>query len=169
MAKVQSHQGWSWILLVMFLVLSILDIRFGFLGFICMGTPIYHAIRGRGKIHCSKYCPRGSLLGKFLQRLSFENEMPSFMKGKKTKNLLLGLMLLMFSISIYHAGFDIQAISFAIFRLMTVSLVLGVFMGIIYKPRSWCIVCPMGHATGLIRDFQKANTQGKQTNRDHAA
>lgn len=169
MVKTKSHQGWSWILLVMFLLLSILDIRFGFLGFICMGAPIYHALRGKGKIHCSKYCPRGSLLGKFLQRLSLENELPAFMKGKKAKNILLGLMLSMFSLSLYHAGFDSRAVGFAIFRLMTVSLVFGVIMGIIYKPRSWCIVCPMGHATGLIRDFQSQNSKTKKINQSRTA
>ncbi|AOT71350.1 4Fe-4S ferredoxin [Geosporobacter ferrireducens] len=169
MAKIKSHQGWSWILLIMFLLLSILDIRFGLLGFICMSAPIYHALRGKGKIHCSKYCPRGSLLGKFLQRLSFENELPLFMKGKKAKNTLLGLMLFMFSLSLYHAGFDSRAIGFAVFRLMTVSLIFGMIMGIIYKPRSWCIVCPMGHATGLIRDFQNQNNREKKANQNQVA
>ncbi len=169
MAKIKSHQGWSWILLITFLLLSILDIRFGLLGFICMSAPIYHALRGKGKIHCSKYCPRGSLLGKFLQRLSFENELPLFMKGKKAKNTLLGLMLFMFSLSLYHAGFDSRAIGFAVFRLMTVSLIFGMIMGIIYKPRSWCIVCPMGHATGLIRDFQNQNNREKKANQNQVA
>lgn len=169
MTKIKSYQGWSWILLIMFLLLSILDVRFGFLGFICMGAPIYHALRGKGKIHCSKYCPRGSLLGRFLQRISLQNELPLWMRGKKAKNSLLGLMLVMFSISLYHAGLDSKAIGFAIFRLMTVSLIFGIIMGIIYKPRSWCIVCPMGHATGLIRDVQNQNHQVKKTNQRQSA
>ena len=169
MAKIKSHQGWSWIFLIMFLLFSIFDIRFGFLGIICMIAPIYHALRGKGKIHCSKYCPRGSLLGKFLERLSFENDLPLLMKGKKAKNTLLGLMFFMFTLSLYHAGFDVKAIGFAIFRLMTVSLIFGIIMGIIYKPRSWCVVCPMGHATGLIRDSQNLKSKKRQTNQDQVA
>jgi hypothetical protein len=32
-------------------------------------------------------------------------------------------------------------------------------MGVFFKPRSWCQVCPMGHATGLIADIKKAPKQ----------
>jgi len=143
--------------MILFILLSILDIRFGLLGFLCIGTPIYHALRGRGKIHCSKYCPRGSLLGKFLQEISFDNNLPGSLKTKTFKNVLLFLMLVMFSISIYHglqAPNVWKAISFGVFRLMMSSLALGVLMGIIFKPRSWCQVCPMGHGTALIKNFQ---------------
>lgn len=148
--KQNSHMKWSWILLITFLLLSILDIRFGVLGFICMGAPIYHALRGRGKVHCAKYCPRGSFLGRFLEQISLNNNLPKGMSTKKFKNLLLILMIVMFSISLYHAGFDYRRIAFSVFRFMSVSLVIGIIVGVIFKPRSWCVICPMGHATGLI-------------------
>ncbi|MBF8984152.1 4Fe-4S ferredoxin [Lutibacter sp. B2] len=157
MVAKKSHQKWAWIFMVLFIILSIVDIRFGWLGFICMGAPIYHAVRGRGKIHCSKYCPRGSLLGKFLKDISMDNNLPKSLKTKTVKNGLLALMMTMFTISLYH-GFHAEnvfrAIGFGVFRLMTASLALGVIMGIVFKPRSWCQVCPMGHATGLIKDVQ---------------
>ena len=143
--------------MILFIALSIVDIRFGFLGFACIGAPIYHAIRGRGKIHCSKYCPRGSLLGRFLQEISFQNNLPKKIKTKTVKNSLLALMVVMFAISMYHglnAPNAIKAIGFGVFRLMMSSLVVGIVMGVIYKPRSWCQVCPMGHGTALINESQ---------------
>lgn len=148
--KNKSHMKWSWIFMVLFLTLSIVDFRFGILGFICMGAPIYHALRGRGKIHCSKYCPRGSLLGVFLKNLSLNRTMPRFMLKKWFKNGLLILMLSVFSFAMYHTGGDPSKIAFAMFRFMTTSLILGILMGIVFKPRSWCAVCPMGHGTVLI-------------------
>ncbi|KXG74287.1 4Fe-4S binding protein [Thermotalea metallivorans] len=157
MSGSKSHQSWSWILMVLFITLSIVDIRFGLLGFICMGAPIYHAFRGRGKIHCSKYCPRGSILGKFLQNISMAHNLPKSLKGKNVKNGLLILMMTMFGISLYHAfqaSNVIKAVGFGLFRLMMASLALGVIMGVIFKPRSWCQVCPMGYATGLIKEAQ---------------
>lgn len=173
MTKVKSHQSWSWILMVLFITLSIVDIRFGLLGFICIGTPIYHALRGRGKIHCSKYCPRGSILGKFLQSISLAYNAPKFLKSKYLKNGLLLLMMTMFSISLYHAFQQpniIKAVGFGVFRLMTASLALGVIMGIIYKPRTWCQVCPMGHATGLIKEAQdKGKNEHKESLSNHKA
>ncbi len=91
MKKRKSHMKWSWIIMISFIVLSILDIRFGFLGFLCITVPLYHAIRGRGKIHCSHYCPRGSLLGNFLKHISLDNNMPSYLRSKKSKEYTIRL------------------------------------------------------------------------------
>ncbi|MEL7597032.1 MAG: 4Fe-4S binding protein [Clostridiaceae bacterium] len=146
----KSYQKWSWIFMILFIGLSIIDIRFGLLGFICMGVPIYHALRGRGKIHCSHYCPRGSLLGNFLKNVSLQNNLPKWIKIKTAKKVLLTWMMVMFTISLINAGPNINRIALAIFRLMTSSLALGVIMGIIFKPRTWCQVCPMGYGTELI-------------------
>ncbi|WP_026895430.1 4Fe-4S binding protein [Clostridiisalibacter paucivorans] len=150
----KSHMSWSWIFMILFLTLSILDFRFGILGFLCMGAPLYHAIRGRGKIHCAKYCPRGSLLGNFLKSISLNNNLPKGMTKKAFKNGLLIFMITVFSISLIHAGPNFDKIAFSMFRFMTVSLIMGIILGVVFKPRSWCVVCPMGHATGLIKKMK---------------
>ncbi len=149
--KKKSYLNWSWIFMIAFIVLSILDMRFGLLGLICMTVPIYHALRGRGKIHCSHYCPRGSLLGNFLKNMSLGNNLPPYIKQKNIKNILLGFMLAMFSISLVRAGLNLDRIALAVFRMMMSSLAIGIIMGIVYKPRSWCQICPMGYATGLLK------------------
>lgn len=148
--KNHSHMKWAWSIMIAFLTLGIFDFRFGILGFACMGAPLYHAARGRGKVHCQKYCPRGSLLGRMLESVSMKKQLPKFMATKKFKNGLLTLMLTVFSISMYHAGWNFRHISFAMFRFMSMSLVIGIVMGIFFKPRSWCVVCPMGHGTVLL-------------------
>ncbi|MCT4563257.1 MAG: 4Fe-4S binding protein [Maledivibacter sp.] len=160
--KAKSHMKWSWIFMVLFIVLSIADIRFGVLGFICMTVPMYHAIKGRGKVHCSHYCPRGSLLGNFLKNISLQNNLPKKLRGKSVKNVLLVLMMTMFSISLIHAGPNFSKVAFAVFRLMMASLALGIVMGVIFKPRSWCQVCPMGYATGLIRNAKNKKENNKK-------
>ena len=157
--KHKSHQSWSWIIIISIFILSVYNVYFGLFGIVCMTMPIYHALRGRGKIHCSAYCPRGSFLGKFLEKLSMQNNLPKFMKTKKFKNALLTLMVVMLSLSIIHSGGQIDKIAFALFRFMFASFVVGVLMGVFFKPRSWCQVCPMGHATGLITDIKKAPKQ----------
>ncbi|RKD27202.1 4Fe-4S binding domain-containing protein [Caminicella sporogenes DSM 14501] len=159
MPKVKSHMKWSWILMVIFMILSIIDVRFGVLGFICMIFPMYQAIRGRGKIHCSHYCPRGSLLGNFLKYISLDYNLPKSIRSKTAKNILLTLMMVVFSISLFKAGFNVKRIGLAVFRFMAVSSIISVIMGIFFKPRSWCQVCPMGHATGLIKQSMDKNTK----------
>lgn len=146
----KSHMEWAWVLIIGFFVLGIVNIYFGLLGLLCMTTPMFHAFRGKGKIHCSHYCPRGSIFGKFLPNFSRDKKLPDFMRTKWFKNVLLGLMITMLTIAMIHAHGNPQKIAFALFRFMSVSFAVGVLMGIFFKPRSWCQVCPMAHATGII-------------------
>lgn len=149
----KSIQSWSWILFIIFLALSIINYKFGLLGILCMSSPLYHAIKGNGKIHCSHYCPRGSLLGKFLSSISLNNKLPNWMRSGIFKNIILTTMLVMLSISMYHAnhgGFNLLKTGFALFRFMIASSLVAIIMGIFFKPRSWCQICPMGHSTALI-------------------
>ena len=148
--KNKSHMQWSWLIMVTFLILGVLDFRFGILGFACMGAPIYHALRGRGKIHCRSYCPRGSILAKWLPYVSLNKNMPKFMTSKAFKYGLLALMVAVFSYSLSHANWEFNKIAFRVFRFMVMSLAVGIVTGMLFKPRSWCVVCPMGTATGLI-------------------
>lgn len=156
--KRKSHMGWSWIIIITFFVLGILDIRFGILGMVCMGAPLYHALRGRGKIHCSKYCPRGSFLGKFLSKISLGHTLPSWLRTPKAKNILLALMMTVFvsvmSYAILSHGFHFAVIAKVFYRFMLMSFIVGIVIGVFFKPRSWCQVCPMGHGTSLIKQAQ---------------
>lgn len=117
----------------------------------CTNVSCLRGGRG-GKVHCAKYCPRGSLLGRLLENVSMQNKLPKFMTKKNFKHGLLAVMLIVFfSISMYHAGWNFYKIAFSMFRFMTMSLAIGIIMGIVFKPRSWCTVCPMGTGTGLIQ------------------
>lgn len=146
--------SWSWIFIVVFFSLGIIDIRFGILGLLCMSIPIYLVLRGGGKVHCVKYCPRGSMLGKFLDKISLNNNLPKYINNKKVKNIMLAWMILMFSISLFMAKGDFTKTALAIFRMMAMSTTVSVLMGVVFKPRSWCAICPMGYATGLIEKSQ---------------
>ena len=155
----KSIMSWSWIFMVLFFTLSIVDIRFGILGLLCMLTPLYLAIRGGGRVHCAQYCPRGSMFSVFLVKISFKNNLPKKFSSKLVKNLMLAWMVGMFIISLIIAGGDFTRTSYAILRMMTMSTLVGIIMGVIFKPRSWCVVCPMGYSTGMIEAYQKRKKQ----------
>ena len=146
---------WHWTLIVMFFTLSIFNTWFGLLGIICMGSPIAQALKGNGRIHCTKYCPRGSFLSTFLNKISFRNSLPRFMTTKNFRNSLLILMGLMLSTGMYHAWGDMQKIAFTLFRFMGVSFLFGIMLGIFFKPKAWCSICPMGHASNLITGVKR--------------
>lgn len=166
--SLKSHQEWSWILIIGFFVLSIVNVYFGLLGIICMTMPLFHALKGHGKLHCSHYCPRGSFFGKFLDKISLNKALPKFMRRNWFKNILLALMLGMFTLAMIHSGGDIKKISFAIFRLMFSSFVVGFVMGIFSKPRSWCQVCPMGHGTQLVKNLKEKNNNQQEVEKQYA-
>lgn len=157
--KKKSHLDWSWILMVLFFILSIFNIYFALLGLICMAAPLYHVSKGRGKINCSHYCPRGSLFGKFFPHISMNKSLPLWVRSHWFKNIVLIFMFSVLGYGIYKSGGSIKNISTAVFRLIVMSTVVGTLLGIFFKPRSWCQVCPMGHVTGVISK-KDGNTKG---------
>lgn len=159
--KIKSHMSWSWVIIVSFFVLGVLDIRFGILGLVCMGAPLYHALKGHGKKHCAYYCPRGSFLGKFLEHISLKRPLPKFMTTRAFKNALLVLMLSVFTFAVIHSGGDFRKLAMAFFRFMGMSFIVGILLGVLFKPRSWCVVCPMGHGTQIIKEIQTERSKEK--------
>ena len=152
----KSIVKWSWILLVTFFALSFWDIRFALLGFLCMAAPIGFAIAGKGKVHCSHYCPRGSFLGKFLPFVSLNKTLPGFMSTKWFKNALLVFMFSAFGTCLFRMGLGYENVGRAVFNMMLRSFLVAAVIGIIFMPRSWCKICPMGHAAGIIRNAKKS-------------
>ena len=77
------------------------------------------------------------------------------MRTNYFKLSLFFFMMGMFTVSMIKANGDLYQMGFGIFRLIIVSTVIAVLMGIFTKPRAWCQVCPMGYASGVIRDIKK--------------
>ncbi|MBN1469894.1 MAG: 4Fe-4S binding protein [Fusobacteriaceae bacterium] len=148
--KENSKMSWSWVLMVLFFILSFINVYFALLGLICMLAPLYHTVRGRGKINCSHYCPRGSLFGKFFPYISFNNSLPNWMRSNLFKNLLLIFMFGMMTSGFILSNGSLYKISFTVLRLIIISTGIGIILGIFFKPRAWCQVCPMGHVTSAL-------------------
>jgi hypothetical protein len=146
---------WSWVLILAFFALSFFDVRFALAGFLCMAAPIGFAAIGRGKVHCSHYCPRGSFFGKFLPFISMNKTLPAFMNTRWFKHGLLFFMFSAFGMCLYRMGWGYENVGRAVLSMMLRSFLVGAVIGTVFMPRSWCKICPMGHATGLLRDMQK--------------
>lgn len=145
----------SWSFFIIFFILSIFDVKFALLGLICMVLPLYQSFRGRGKVHCTGYCPRGSFLHNFFSKLSMRKTAPAFVRTSLFKNMVLLFMMGFFTVSIYFAGGDYVKSAMVVLRMVIVSTVVASLMGLIFKPRTWCTVCPMGHLSGAIARYKK--------------
>ncbi len=66
----------------------------------------------------------------------------------------------------WHFAYPMEAepwvaqFAFGFYSLMLTSAILGILTMLLYKPRSWCVYCPMGTMTQLIC---KAKAGGKET------
>lgn len=59
--------------------------------------------------------------------------------------------------TVFHQG--VAQFAFGVYSVMLTSTVLGLVTMVLFKPRSWCVYCPMGTMTQLIC---KAKNRGKE-------
>ncbi len=151
----KSQLHWTWILIIAFFALSFYSFYFGIAAVVCMMMPLYFSIRGMGKVNCSHYCPRGSFLGKFLPKFSFNLTLPAFFRNDKFKHGFFFFMIVVMVVSLISSGGNPEKIGFMFFRMVMITTIAGVIMGVVFTPRSWCQVCPMGHASGQYPILKK--------------
>lgn len=120
-----------WIASLTYLVLGFFNILFSWLGLLCFFIPLLISVVKGTKGYCNRYCGRGQLFGLLGGRfgLSRKKDIPSWMKSK--------------------------AFRYGFYSVMLTSTILGLLTMILYKPRSWCVYCPMGTMTQLICKAKK--------------
>ena len=122
-----------WVVSLTYLILGFFNILFAWLGLFCFFIPlIISAVKGT-KGYCNRYCGRGQLLGLLGGRfgLSRRKDIPKWMKSKG-----------------FHPG--VAQFAFGFYSVMLTSTVLGLITMVLFKPRSWCVYCPMGTMTQLV-------------------
>jgi len=153
---VPSIQNWSFIITILWMVIANIWKPFGLFGFVCMFTPIIIALSGRGKMHCARICPRGSLIGKIGSRINLGLKKPQFMSTKPFKTAVWAIMMGSFIVMlILVIPKGVYATGNAVLIFMEIATVLAILSGILFTPRAWCTYCPMGTTTGRIRRLLK--------------
>lgn len=140
MARLQKIKEYSWIFMILFFGLAIYDIRFGVLGFLCMGGAMAFALSG-SKGYC-KICPRSSLLLK-LKSISQNKVAPPWLFKPQTKYIILAYMMLMAIIGIITAEKTLAGLGFVMLRVLGISGLISIILGVLYKPVTWCTICPI--------------------------
>ena len=135
-----------WIFSLTYLVLGFVNILFAWLGMICFIVPLVISIGWGNKTYCNKFCGRGqlfSILGGHFG-LSRKKDMPKWMKSKYFRYGFLIFFFTMFFIMLWNTY-----LVFGFYSIMLTSTILGFVTMILFKPRSWCVYCPMGTMTQL--------------------
>lgn len=107
---------------VLFFVLGFINIHFSLLGIICMTLPIILLLRTRKKTWCQGYCPRASLY-------------TTLGKSKRWKSLSTPWL---------------THLSYRFYSMMMTTTLIGLVLAMVYKPRTWCTICPIATVSDVI-------------------
>jgi polyferredoxin len=131
-----------WVMLV-FLVIGMFYPAIGVFALICMLAPVLVA-PFKGRYWCGNFCPRGSLFDHVIARLSPQKPIPGFFRSKGFRLTMIRVIMTMFTIQAYYAWGNLAAMGMVFIRLIVITTVVGIFLGILFHQRTWCTFCPMG-------------------------
>ncbi len=141
----------------------------GLLMLVCMGASV--AFAGMvGRYWCGWMCPRGSFFDYIIGRFSRNVSAPAWMRSTAFRSGALVFLMALMSVQLWMAWPDPQAIGRVFILLLTVTTLVGVGLGLAYKPRSWCSFCPMGTMAGWVaKSSKKTLTVNEDVCRDCSA
>lgn len=137
-----------WILFI-YLVVAYFVPEVGVIALICMLGPVLMAVR-KGRYWCGHYCPRGSLYDEVIARFSPHKRIPKFVRIKWFRVFMLFFIFGMFGVQLYVNGWSWAGVGRTFWNMIFVTTVVGVVLGFIYAPRSWCTFCPMGTLSAWV-------------------
>ena len=159
--KTEKHwYDYLWIAELIYFSLGFFNILFAWVGLCMFFIPLLLALAGWDKAYCNRYCGRGqlfALLGGRL-KLSRYRDVPGWLRSRFFRYGFLLFFMAMFC-SMLHvtwlvfSGAEtpwVAQFAFGFYSIMITSTVLGLISLLLWKPRSWCVYCPMGTMTQLI-------------------
>lgn len=100
---------------------------------------------------CTSVCPNGRALSAVIPLHRRSEAIPRYMASKEFRRALCGMMLFcMLNLSM-RAGGTIEGLGRVFWMLYLASVGMGTVMGLLFKPRAWCAICPMGTLQDTVR------------------
>jgi len=140
--KINIQQYLFWILIV-FLSVGIIYPIIGLLAIICMVAPVMMAPY-KGRYWCGNYCPRGSFYDNVIAKISPQKRIPVFFRSYSFRAFIVMFIMMAFGIQMYYAWGDLSAMGAVFVRIILITTIVGIVIGVMYHQRTWCSFCPMG-------------------------
>lgn len=118
--------------------------NFGYFLLICLALAMGSATL-LGRYWCNWMCPRGSFLEYFLKKVSLQKRFPSFFKKTSFLTFVVAVFMVMMGGNLYlllQSYTLVPALGITLTRLLIVSTIVAIILGIVYEPRAWCVFCP---------------------------
>lgn len=145
---------YSFILLIAFILIGFIDLRFAIVAIVCMVAPIIVSIF-RGRFWCGNLCPRGNFYYNVVSKFSGKRKVPKLLKSNYFRILLIIFMLSMFILGVKRNWGNLYGIGMVFYRIIVVTTIIGIFLSLVYNHRTWCHFCPMGTIASFISKLRK--------------
>ena len=123
-----------------------------YLGYIAIAMLLFMLILSlfRGRYYCGWFCAMGSFHERLLALFSRKKKMLPVFKAPWFRSLIFVLMMGLLLSRLILADGDPKKIGAAFVMMWTISTGMGIWLGLLWKPRSWCSICPMGLFQGFL-------------------
>ena len=123
-----------------------------YLGYIAIAMLLFMLILSlfRGRYYCGWFCAMGSFHERLLALFSRKKKMLPVFKAPWFRWLIFVLMMGLLLSRLILADGDPKKIGAAFVMMWTISTGMGIWLGLLWKPRSWCSICPMGLFQGFL-------------------
>ncbi|MCK5534993.1 4Fe-4S binding protein [bacterium] len=121
-------------------------------GYLVLGMMLSFLVLSvfKGRYWCGWLCPRGSFLETILVHISRKGKIPSFFKNIRFRWIVFFVMMSFMVLRLIQTGGAPEKIGFVFVTMCIITTVIAIPLGIIFKPRIWCVFCPMGTLQGLL-------------------
>lgn len=150
--KQMIHQ-WIWLALLLFLAVGMVYPVIGAIALICMVAPVLVAFF-QGRSWCGTYCPRGSFNDVLLSKISFKGKIPALLTQPWFRSTFLILLMSAFAFQLVRVWGNPTAIGWVFVRMITVTTLITLVLGVLYQPRTWCRICPMGTIAKYVAQWR---------------
>ena len=145
---------YSFILLIVFILLGLFDLRFAVVAIFCMALPVIISVF-RGRFWCGNLCPRGNFYDNIVSKFSNKRKVPKFLKSPYFRLAVVVFMLSMFTFGIKKNWGDLYGVGMVFYRIIVITTILGIVLSLFYNHRTWCHFCPMGSIAAFISWLRK--------------
>lgn len=152
------YKKYGYFILLFFLIASLFDMSLGIIAIICMVAPIVFAFMGKGRYWCGNYCPRGNFYDHVAAKVSPKKEIPAFFKNMAFRLFMVAFIMFNFGIGIYKNWGNAAGIGMVFYRIIVITTIIGIVLGVFYHHRAWCNFCPMGTLSYLVAKYKGRKT-----------
>jgi polyferredoxin len=135
-----------WLLATIMVLVIALGWRFPVVGYAVPAAMLIGIGSGffRGRYACGNLCPRGSFLDTFFSGLGGTRPLPQWLRRMPLRWTVVALMMGTMVVRILENPADPLHWGHVFWFMCAVTTAVGLLLGVVYQPRAWCSVCPVG-------------------------